>query len=175
MSCPVIKFKQDNVKEKDFEILCEKLQAIARVKIWDKLYIYEENVISTEAWSYWQPLTRTLYNWCYGGADRKSLLKYLKQIEERVESVIQNSIEILSKPYVLRNFKNFGTMGDANKNEIAKLRKVQLLIPKVNSALEIMNKTYCRDNVVSKEIDVRRENMTEHNSHIGNFLSKHKL
>jgi hypothetical protein len=132
------------MSENDTQTIQTKLLLISKLQVWDKLYIGNGSTV-IEPWSYWQPLTRMLWNLRYGGANRRKLVWFLEDVYICVEKKVMCSMAILNKPYVNKNWNIYGTMSEENGNCLKLLKELAQLLSLCVLGLEQLQKTYASD------------------------------
>ena len=126
------------------EIDQETLVLLGELEVWDKLYI-DKDQAQSQTWSFLQPVTRKMWNFCFGGADRKQLLTFLETLYYRVFGQSEYYMNMLSKPYVMKNYTGFHAISDSNSEYLESLKKLNNILPQVSIGLSNLTLTYQND------------------------------
>ena len=144
---------KDSQKNSDMETVERNLTVLSELKLWDKLYIDpNENSAISEQWFRAQPVKRMLYNWSFGGADRKQLVQFINLTYDDMVQVYKQNVSCLDQPYILKNLAFFNVKTDTTEKNIQNITTLYDLLPRVIKGLAVLEETYIQDKDISTQI-----------------------
>lgn len=150
--------------KEDVGYIKDSLSVLSTLQLWDKVFIEKTGIIKSDPWTYWQPLSRMLYNWYYGGADRLQLISFLENIYENVELKSLKAIDVLKQLYIKNNIRIYGVVSDTTRTHLEVIESLNELLPESLKGLHKLQVTYSHDNYMQeklKDITLRYQTLTE--------------
>ena len=156
------------------DTLFENLTSLGAVEAYHKCIVTDGRLTSS-GYSL-QPVFRTMWNFCYGGADREQVLAFIKLLLRDSRKMTQDARINLTSPYVRQNYHSFDLMIDQNKRRLTNIKSLVVILPPVVTGIQNLRRTYVDDTQTSLSLDSLAAEFdhlhTTTNAFIKNFVAK---